>query len=321
MNDNYSKDDVYINRKFKNDLFVFLFGRNKEFALSLYNAMNNSSYDDPDGITFNTIDNFIYLGRQNDVSFLIENTVNVYEHQSTINANIAFRMFLYVSRLYEKYATANDRYLYSDIPIDLPSPNFIVFYYGKEDMEDDSFVYLSDAMAIKNSNLELRVRVINANYGHNNHLLNKCPALYEYSWFLKEIRISYNNYVRSGTDHMDAMIKAFDKATDEMPDVFIIKEIILSHKAEVIDMLYTIEDEPRMMKIREKQLREEGRIEGHKEGKTEGLEEGTKKGYEKGRKETRTEDAKMMIDILLERGFSETEARQIVESKFNEISN
>ena len=58
-------------------------------------------------------------------------------------------------------------------------------------------------------------------------------------------------------------------------------------------MLYTIEDEPRMMKIREKQLREEGR------------------------KEARTEDAKMMIDILLERGFSEAEARAIVEKEFS----
>ena len=40
-----------INREYKNDLFVFLFGTNKEFALSLYNAMNNSNYTDPDSIT------------------------------------------------------------------------------------------------------------------------------------------------------------------------------------------------------------------------------------------------------------------------------
>ncbi|MBO7698783.1 MAG: hypothetical protein J6S38_07120 [Erysipelotrichaceae bacterium] len=82
-------------------------------------------------------------------------------------------------------------------------------------------------------------------------------------------------------------------------------------------MLYTIEDEPRMMKIREKQLREEGRIEGHKEGRIEGHKEGKTEGLEEGRKEARTEDAKMMIDILLERGFSEAEARAIVEKEFS----
>ena len=178
MTDFY-ENDYFINREFRNDFFIFLFGRNKEFALSLYNAMNNSSYDDPDEIIFNTIDNFIYIGRHNDVSFLIENTLNVYEHQTTANANIALRMLLYVAKLYEKYAYQNKAVLYSRDVIRLPSPNFIVFYFGKEEQTDDRLIYLSDAMSIKNSNLELRVRVINVNYGHNQYILNKCPALYE----------------------------------------------------------------------------------------------------------------------------------------------
>ena len=88
-------------------------------------------------------------------------------------------MLLYVAKLYEKYAYQNKAVLYSHDVIRLPSPNFIVFYFGKEEQTDDRLIYLSDAMSIKNSNLELRVRVINVNYGHNQYILNKCPALYE----------------------------------------------------------------------------------------------------------------------------------------------
>ena len=60
----FLQDGHPINRKYKNDLFVFLFGRHKDLALSLYNAMNNTSYDNPEEIIFNTIEDFIYIGRK-----------------------------------------------------------------------------------------------------------------------------------------------------------------------------------------------------------------------------------------------------------------
>lgn len=285
-------EEKRINRKYKNDLFVFLFGTNKDFTLSLYNAMNNSNYMDPDSITFNTIENFIYIGRQNDVSFLIENT-NIYEHQTTINTNIALRMLLYVSKLYERYAYENRKDLYSEKRIRLPNPNFVVFFYGNRQIADDYFIYLSEAMDIKNSNLELRVRVINANYGHNQHILNKCPALYEYSWFLQEIRIRYNMIVDSDNKDNNVMTRIVDLVLEAMPDDFVIKEIITNHKAEVTDMLYTIEDEPRMMAIHEEALRNEG--------------------YEKARKE----DLDAAIELLMEEGRSKEEAIRKVEKKYN----
>jgi len=288
-----------VNREHKNDLFVFLFGTNKEFALSLYNAMNNSNYTDPDSITFNTIENFIYIGKKNDVSFLIENTINVYEHQTTVNANIALRMLLYVSKLYERYAYENKKDLYSEKKIKLPNPNFVVFYYGGKQIEDDRFIYLSEAMDIKNSNLELRVRVINANYGHNQHILNKCPALYEYSWFLQEIRIRYNMVVDTEKKNNNMMTRIVDSVLEAMPDDFVIKEIITNHKAEVTDMLYTIEDEPRMMAIHEEALRNEG--------------------YEKGKKESRAEGLKTSIKLLLKAGFSIEEAEQMVKEEYSDV--
>ena len=225
---------------------------------------------------------FILEGK-NDVSFLIENTINVYEHQTTINANVALRMLMYITKLYDKYAKEYDKNLYSAKEIKLPNPNFIVFYFGNKECEDDKFVYLSDAMEIKNSNLELRVRVINANYGHSQHILNRCPALYEYSWFLSDIRVSYNKYVKAGIDNREAMRRAVDEALEKMPESFIIKKIILVHKAEVTDMLFTIEDEPRAMKVYEEEIR----------------------------KETRAEDLKNAINYYMKTGLSEEEATQL----------
>ena len=295
LNENY-----FINREFKNDFFIFLFGKHKDLALSLYNAMNNTSYDDPEEIIFNTIDNFIYIGRHNDVSFLIESTVNVYEHQTTVNANIPLRMFLYISKIYEKYAVENRNILYSEKIIKLPNPNFIVFYYGAEEQPDDRLVHLSDAMDIKGTNLELTARVINANYGHNQYILNKCPALFEYSWFLSEIRVRYNGYVSTGADHKEAMKRAVDEALEIMPEDYIIKNIVIRNKAEVVDMLYSMEDEPRMIRLLFEEKKNEGREEGLREGRT----------------EARAEYFKKTIRLLMKTGISEEEATKMTEEEY-----
>ena len=47
-----------INKEHKDRLFKMLFGRpeNSSWTLSLYNAVNGSSYDDPSQIEYNTMD-------------------------------------------------------------------------------------------------------------------------------------------------------------------------------------------------------------------------------------------------------------------------
>ena len=49
------------NREYKDRLFKFIFGNpeNKEWTLSLYNAMNHSHYTDPNDIRLNTIENAV----------------------------------------------------------------------------------------------------------------------------------------------------------------------------------------------------------------------------------------------------------------------
>jgi hypothetical protein len=67
--------------QYKDRLFNFLFGseENKSWTLSLYNAVNGSSYSDPSMITITTIKEVMYLGMHNDVSFLISEEMNLYE--------------------------------------------------------------------------------------------------------------------------------------------------------------------------------------------------------------------------------------------------
>ena len=80
----------------------------KEDLLSLYNALNGSSYTDPDELEVNTLGNVLYLTRKNDISFLISGMMNLYEHQSTFNPNMPVRGLIYLCRLYEKYIVKNE---------------------------------------------------------------------------------------------------------------------------------------------------------------------------------------------------------------------
>lgn len=91
------RDSSHTNREYKDRLFKFIFGNpdHKEWTLSLYNAVNGSHYDDPSAITLNTIEDAVYMSMKNDVSFLIADTVNFYEQQSTFNPNMPMRFLIY----------------------------------------------------------------------------------------------------------------------------------------------------------------------------------------------------------------------------------
>ena len=121
--------ETKVQRNYKDTVSRMLF-REPENALSLYNALNGTSYTDASQITFNMLDNAIYMGMQNDISFLIMNEVNLYEHQSTYNLNMPLRDLFYVAELLQVYV--KDQSLYSSKLIKLPTPHFVVFYNGIE---------------------------------------------------------------------------------------------------------------------------------------------------------------------------------------------
>ena len=80
-----TNDDIHVNKKYKDTVFRKLFGENKGNALSLYNAVNHTSYTDPDDLEYTTLEDVIYMKYKNDVSFLIDKTLSLYEHQSSYN--------------------------------------------------------------------------------------------------------------------------------------------------------------------------------------------------------------------------------------------
>ena len=98
---------ININRNNKDRLFCYIFGRedHKDWTLSLYNAVNHTHYDDPERLIIFTIENVVYMSMKDDVAFLIQDNLNLYEQQSTFNPNMPVRMLDYLTALYNKYFT------------------------------------------------------------------------------------------------------------------------------------------------------------------------------------------------------------------------
>ena len=246
-----------INTKYKDRLFSFIFGRpeRKEWTLSLYNAVNGSSHTDPEEIEIVTMEDILYMGMKNDMSFLITDTANMYEQQSTYNPNMPVRKLMYAARLYDRYIHVNRLNIYSTKQIRLPVPKLVTFYNGMEEREDD-ILELKDAFltedgkpAENESDIQVRVRMININYGKNKELMGACRPLSEYAWFIAEIR--RNN---QGMD----IETAVDSALEAMPEEFGLKKFLVANKAEVKQMCITEYNEAETME----QFREEGREEG-----------------------------------------------------------
>lgn len=164
-----------INRKFKDRLFRMVF-QSKKDLLELYNAINGTSYTNPDELEINTLDDVIYMGMKNDSSFLIDNFLNLYEHQSTYNPNLPARGLLYFADLYRSYMARKKLNLYSSSLQKLPVPKFVVFYNGKAEEPDQQELKLSDAFEMPEDGelpaVEVRVVMLNINWGHNKELMN-----------------------------------------------------------------------------------------------------------------------------------------------------
>ena len=243
-----------VNRKHKDRLFSFLFGSkaNREWTLSLYNAVNGTSFTDPEEIQFTTIEDAIYMGMKNDLSFILCYVMNIYEQQSTYSPNMPVRQLMYAGKLYDKYIQTNNLNIYGKKIVRLPVPKLIVFYNGAEEKED-TVLKLSDAFREEagtvESDIDVRVRMLNINYGKNRELMEGCGPLREYAWLVEKIR--------ENREKMD-IEAAVDKAIDEMPEEFVIRKFLIGNRAEVKDMCVTEYNEAETLQM----IREEGREEG-----------------------------------------------------------
>ena len=257
------------NRQYQDRLFKAIFGReeHKDWLLSLYNALNGSSYTDPSDIEINTIEGIIYVTMKNDISFLIDSQLNLYEQQSSYNPNMPLRGLMYFAELYQKHLTKQDRDLFTTALVKIPTPNFVVFYNGSRNMPDVTKLYLSDAFEIpaESGDFEWTATMLNINAGRNKTLLQKCKPLYYYSCYVDRVKAN----VRSGMTKENAVSEAVNFAiqNDFLDGYFKIQ------KAEVLNMSLTEFDQ----EAYDRHRFNEGKEAGIAEGKAVGIAEGERK--------------------------------------------
>ena len=279
------QEQVYVNREYKDSVFRMLY-REKKNLLQLYNALNGTSHTDPEELIVTTLENAIYLGMKNDVSFLLDDRMTLYEHQSTWNPNLPLRDLLYISRLLEKHVNAGNRSIYSSSLIRIPAPRFVVFYNGQRRVEDHTVLKLSDAFEKpeKDPALELRVRLVNINPGASPELMERCRTLREYSEFVARIR--------KHIDEEASIREAVEQAVSECIREGILAEFLRSQRSEVVAMsIFEYDHEVEMKKLTD-ELRETIRAEEHERALAEAraeVEEATKKLYEEAKEKNRTE--------------------------------
>lgn len=220
-----------VQRPIKDRLFRFLFEKNREALLDLYNALNGTSYQDTSKLKVVTLDNAVYVVMKNDLAFVIAGTLNLYEHQSTINPNMPVRFLIYLAEEYQKLIEQAQESIYGSRRITLPTPQCIVFYNGELEIPEEQMLSLSDAFENQNvpADVELRVRMLNINYGKNGTLLEKCNMLKEYALFVDSAR----KYISEGTDRQEALNRAIDNCID----CGILSDFLRSYRAEVLGML------------------------------------------------------------------------------------
>ncbi len=221
---------LHIRNTYKDRLFIRLF-EDKTALLSLYNALNGTSYTDTSLLTITTLDDFVYLGFKNDCSFIIGNYLNLYEHQSTMNPNMPIRGFNYFADIFRAYIKLHRLDIYGRHRIVLPTPRYIIFYNGEEDIPDQLSLRLSDSFKEPDGCLECTATVININLGHNNDILKGCQTLLGYSQLIDKIR----EYITQGHSHG----KAVDLAITYCIDHNILYDFLAKHRAEVVKMFDT----------------------------------------------------------------------------------
>ena len=243
------------NRQYKDTVFRMLFSE-KENLLSLYNAVTGNTYQNADDLKIVTLENAIYMGMKNDLAFMLETNIYLYEHQSTLNPNIPLRDLIYIGIEYQQYV--NNKSLYSSSLQKIPAPKFMVFYNGTDAVNDRVELRLSNAYEhlAGEPDLELKVLMLNVNEGHNKELMEQCQTLKEYAIYVARVR-KYTSEMNLN----DAVARAIDECIKEG----ILVEFLRKNRSEV-KMVSILEYDKEW---EEKKLRKAE----YEAGKTEGITE------------------------------------------------
>ena len=182
-----TQEQLSVNRMYKARLFEMLFSDKKEL-LGLYNAVNGTHYKDPDDLEINTLENAIYMSMRNDISFVIDMRVSLYEHQSTFSPNLPLRYLFYIADLYSEIT--KDANLYAETMVKIPTPRFVIFYNGEKKRADKEVLKLSDMYQVEEGkpSLELEAVFLNINPGCNDEIKKWCKTLSDYVEYTSRVR-------------------------------------------------------------------------------------------------------------------------------------
>lgn len=262
-------EDVKVKSNYKDTIFRMLFS-DKENLLSLYNALNGSSYTDTEDLEITTLENAVYMNYRNDVSFVFSAELMIYEHQSTFNPNMPLRDLIYVTHILQ--GLTKDEDLYSSVLVKIPTPRFVIFYNGMIPQPEKRILRLSDAFEKRMSfgegqqdepELELIVTVYNINAGNNPELMEACRTLKEYAQYVEQVRKRMKDKELS---------QAVEEAVGYCIQNGILSEFLSKNRAEAIAVSIFEYDEEKHIRNEKEISYKAGLEEGHKTGLEEGEE-------------------------------------------------
>ena len=300
------------NREYKSDVISMML-QIPEYALDVYNAMNDSAYTDPDMIQIMRLENGISLSIRNDASFFISNYLNLYEHQSTYSPNAPLRFLIYLTSLLKKMIGKRD--LYGRKRVQIATPHFAVFYNGTEKRAEKEVLKLSDAFINQTDTpeIELTVTVYNINPDNNTQLLAKSKVLSGYMIFVNRVReiLEYQNKIAQNASEYDEaayeedLETAINEAIDYCIEHYIMETFFRKNRSEVTKSMvldYTWERREELIRAEEY---EDGKRDGYVEGEKRGRAEGEKLGVE-------TTQKKLLQTLMETQEITEAEARKML---------
>ena len=315
------------NREYKSDVISMML-QIPEYALDVYNAMNDSAYTDPDMIQIMRLENGISLSVRNDASFFISNYLNLYEHQSTYSPNAPLRFLIYLTNLLK--TTIRKRDLYSRKRVQIATPHFAVFYNGTEKRPEKEVLKLSDAFInpTDTPEIELTVTIYNINPDNNTQLLEKSEVLRSYMIFVNRVRknlehqkkIAQNAPEYDETAYEEDLEAAINEAIDYCIEHDIMETFFRENRSEVTKSMvldYTWERREELIRAEEY---EDGKREGYAAGISQGRAEGEKRGRAEGEKLGRAEGEKFGAEAMQKKLLQKLmETQKITEAEANKM--
>ena len=144
--------------------------------------------------------------RRNDVSFLTNDgkIIILTEHQTTVNSNMAFRLFIYYMELLQLWIKQQDINIYGTQKLqNFPAPELYVAYNGPEKLKEEDSTFELEHEGVK---VKITAKIIDIHYEKLENI-SKENALAGYAYFYSE----YDKRVTAGEPRQTAFETARQK--------------------------------------------------------------------------------------------------------------